>query len=207
MRTRLPLPLCILVPLISGCAAPPPARFSITPEQYDAAFAAARDVLRDRHFDLARVDARAGVITTQPSSSAGLATPWIDHTDTLEDAATGLMERERRRVEVRFLPTGSAASAAPAEASSPDADLRSLPGPYDVDVRVVVERIYQPGRRVDATGVRLTSLAQDPELIAKGEQPRYAVENREDTRLAGRLAKSIEQHILRMHSTTPSLSD
>lgn len=196
MRTSLILLLCTFTALAHGCAAPKPARFSIAPEQYDAAFAAAREALRDYHFDLARIDARAGVITTQSASSAGLATPWINHTDTLGDATTGLTEFERRRVEVRFLPSDAAIDAAGAATlPDPTKDVRTLGGPLTVDVHVVIERIYRPGRRPDATGVRLESRYEDPELIARGEQPRYAIDHRDDPRLAGRIASVIEKQI------------
>jgi len=189
--------------LLTGCAAQKPSRFSITPEQYDAAFNIARDELRDRHFDLARVDARAGIITTQASASAGLATPWIDHTDTLADSTESAAQRERRRVEVRFIPAGTSSESAEPAPENPELDIRSQPGPYDVAVRVIIERVYQPGRRIDATSVRLSSFSQDPELVARGEQPAYAVEHREDPRLAGRIAHAIETSVRKIVPALP----
>ncbi len=201
MRHATLLPLLVtLAAILTGCAAEKPARFTITQDQYDAAFSAAREELRGRHFDLARVDARAGIITTQPASSAGLATPWIDHTDTFEDSVDGVTQRERRRVEVRFL---TAAAPALPETEVPELDVRAQPGPYEVDVRVIVERIYQPGRRPDATSVRVGSFYQDPELVAKGEQPRFAVDHREDPRLAGRIAQAIERSTQEISAAAP----
>lgn len=187
MLRRLILPLCFTAAgLLGGCARPAaPSTFVIEPAQYAAAFDAAREALRAHRFELDRVDAAGGVITTSPAPGAGFATPWIDHTDTVEDGLKSTINDERRVATVVFSLQGANAEA--------PADLRLASQPLDVSVRVSVERLYRPGRRPDATGVRLGSFATDPELVARGEQPWYATHVRDDDRLAGRIARAIMQ--------------
>ena len=68
--------LLISVLVLSGCATSRPAEFATAPGGYAAAFDAAREVLREFRFELERVDARSGIITTRPKATAGLATLW-----------------------------------------------------------------------------------------------------------------------------------
>ena len=57
---------------LSACTARPTAtELVIAPETYVQTFDAARDVLRDRRFELERIDARSGVISTRPRTFAG----------------------------------------------------------------------------------------------------------------------------------------
>lgn len=160
-----------------GCSkSAPPSAFSINSASYAQTFDAAREVLRRYHFELDRVDASAGVITTSPSSSAGFATPWIDHTDMVGGGIESTINDERRIASVLF--TESATGSAT----------------HDVKVFVRVQRVYRPGRRPDATGVRLGSFATDPRLVESGEQPWYAADVRDDDRLAARIAEDIRSN-------------
>mgnify|MGYP006295044941 FL=1 len=147
--------LVLLLALAACASAPPPSptgrRLAVPPDQYAAAFGAAKDVLRAHGFALARVDARAGVLTTQPRHAAGLATPWIPHSTTLSDAAAGVLHRDRRTAEVRFRPA----------AGGPTPDLRDDPPELVAEVVVTVERVFVPGRRPDPTSIRLTAISPD----------------------------------------------
>jgi len=65
-----------IVGALSGCAAPDlPTDLEVAAGDYPAAFEAAKAALRDYRFDLERVDARAGVISTAKKETAGLLTP------------------------------------------------------------------------------------------------------------------------------------
>jgi len=178
-----------------GCAGPVgPTSFTIEQADYARAFSAARDELRSHRFDLAGVDARAGEIGTEPAGSAGLLTPWIDHSDTLTGAWTDLLNDQRRIAVVRFLPEAGARAAevSPADAQ---ADVRSGAGPLTVEVEVQIQRLYRPGRRVDGTDVRLRSVTKDPAWQRQGLQPWYAAPEGTDERLAARMAAGIQRRL------------
>ena len=168
---------------VSDQAAP-----SIEAGQYEAAFRAAKDVLRAAQFDLERVDAAAGVITTRPRSSAGLATPWLDYDETLGEGVDDLIHRDRRRATVRFEP-----------ADEPNAsamlDRRRVEGPLVMRVTIEIERTYVIGRRADPTSIRLTSRAIDPQLAEHGLSPLARDTVGQDKELASRIEKSIADSI------------
>lgn len=168
--------------LLAGCNAPQRTVSGETP--YARSFEAAKSVLRDASFELDRVDARAGIITTHPRSSAGLATPWIDHTETLGEATSDLMNSDRRIAVVRFSPAGRVED----ERSS---DLRAYDGVMLAEVTVERERLYRPDQRVDPTSIRLRSRTIDPALRERGMSPVFASPLPTDRRLAERLSKRI----------------
>ncbi len=77
-----------LAALLPGCGTTPrPATALPIPSgRYAEAFDAAREALRDLRFDLERVDARLGVITSRPHATDGLATPWdLDQTSSRQE--------------------------------------------------------------------------------------------------------------------------
>ena len=89
-----------LAALLPGCGTTPrPATALPIPSgRYAEAFDAAREALRDLRFDLERVDARLGVITSRPHATDGLATPWdLDQTSSRQEVQD-LMHQQRRRV-------------------------------------------------------------------------------------------------------------
>jgi hypothetical protein len=161
---------------------------SIPAGEYEAAFRAAKDVLRASQFDLERVDAAAGVITTLPKSSAGLATPWLDYDATLGDGVDDLIHRDRRRTTVRFEPTDQ-------PDASPLLDRRTLDAPLTMRVTVEVERTYVTGRRADPTSIRLTSRVIDPQLADMGLYPLARGIVGQDEQLASRIVLLIEDSI------------
>src|SRR5438128_989361 len=71
---------------------------------YAEAFDTARQTLRDTGFILERVDARAGVITTQPKTTAGLLTPWDREQTSFGQDLEDLFQRHQRIVRVEFEP-------------------------------------------------------------------------------------------------------
>lgn len=184
MRRFALLTLCpVFLLLVGGCAGP---ERTISGETaYARSFEAAKTVLRDAAFELDRVDARAGIITTRPRSSAGLGTPWIDHTETLGDAMGDLMNSDRRIAVVRFAPGEG-------EGRSFRGDLRQYEGPLVAEVTVERERLYRPNRRTQATSIRMRSTMIDPSLQDREMMPVFAAPLAADQRLAQRLSRRIE---------------
>jgi hypothetical protein len=80
--------------VLGGCATKPPAGpnpATVQTGEFEAIFVAAREVLRKRYFEEDRVDRRAGVITTLPSTAGGLAEFWRrDSADAEGRALAGL---------------------------------------------------------------------------------------------------------------------
>lgn len=176
----------IALAFLSGCAATPSTidHLTIAPGGYPSAFDAAKDTLRDFEFELDRVDAREGVITTAPRAWSGAATPWLPYASVPRDAVEGLAQFEQRTARIEFSPHDPAAAGG---------DLRNYQGDLRAKVSVVVERLYRPGRRVDATSVRLTGFTADPRETPSGPPPAFAVKNREDSALAARIQEAIDR--------------
>jgi hypothetical protein len=165
----------------AGCAArragaPLPPRVEVGSESYEVAFDAVKDELRRLGFRLARVDARAGVITTEPLDSAGFATPWMQVESSSRQEVEGYLHRQRRRVEATFTTT-------------PESDdIRLADGTLALRIRVLEDRVYRHGVQLHPTSVRLVNVARDPALEAIGAQPSFAAPLGEDDRLARRIA-------------------
>ena len=169
---------------LGGCASGGATELAIGPGEYAAAFDAARDVLRDARFEIDRVDARAGVITTAPKT-----TTWRD----LED----VRNRQGRRGRVAFEPAGQAWGEGEAPADPVRDLLAEEPGELVMRVRVVVEREQRPGWRLESSAAHLSTRAEDPALVRRGMEPGYTVALREDTALGGELAQRIAKRLRR----------
>lgn len=173
--------LGMLLCVLPGCASDAGAtQLVIEKDRYEHAFRITKDVLRRSHFELARVDARAGVITTRPATSAGLATPWIDHASTPSQALSGLINRERRIATIRF------------EAMEDDPDaMRQI-------VEVRLQRAHKPGRRVDSVSARQQTFAVDPLRNPGASRQGVALELEDagaDPLLAARIASAIKERL------------
>lgn len=176
------------IALFGGCAArrdTGPA-FDVPAAEYAGAFAAAKDALISARFELDRVDARAGVITTKPKPTSGLATPWDSEQTSLGQEFEDLLNRHYRRARVTF---------EPADAGALPADLRDSGLPTRCTVAVTIDRVRRPGWRVETTSIRLSSTSFDPEVGQRGMWPQYAVPIARDDRLARRLAVAIRGSI------------
>ncbi|MDX2114212.1 MAG: hypothetical protein SFZ24_01145 [Planctomycetota bacterium] len=165
--------------------------FEVGAGRYAAVFESSKQALREFEFELGRVDARSGVITSAPRPSSGLATPWVPHLSGVGDALGGLTQFERREARIEFVPVEERAAGPGAGAGA--SDLRDEAAPLRGRVTVRVERVYQPGRRVDPTSVKLVSFTRDPEAVERGDEPRFITEVREDERLAARIAALIAE--------------
>ena len=179
LRTLLQLAAMAFAALqLAGCASSQgPTTFDVAPGQYTRAFNTAREALRDQFYSIDRVDAEAGVISTFPKESAGLATPWDSDQSSLKQEWEDLAADQRRTIRVVF---------------------EREPGgqePALGRVTVVVDRRYRPGIRVPAKSVRSASLTQDTALAQRGMWPAYDVAIEEDRALAARLAGEIAKRL------------
>ena len=164
---KYPAIIVVLASLLMGCASGEPKRatFSINEGQYAQAFDAARRTLRDMRFELDRVDARHGVLSTHRKHSAGLATPWDREQSSLSQEWEDFANHQFRTVRIIFEPVGAAKPEQPASPTAPSPapnDLREFVGPITGTVIVVIERRSRPHRRIDTTSIRLSTFARDP---------------------------------------------
>jgi len=174
--------LCLA--LAGGCAAPRAAApVEVPAERYGATFDAARDVLRERRFDLARVDSSAGVLTTEPSVSAGLFTPWSRDQQTLDDELDDMLNRQQRTVRVEFSPVEPLGSEGPG-------DMVANPLRTKMEVRVTVERQHRTGQQPQPASNSMNSRWSDPALGRRGLRD-YAVTMRRDEALERALLDEI----------------
>lgn len=191
MRRRPGAITCVaasLAAIAAGCSTTNPSEpsFHFDGSRYAEVFQATKDALREHEFELERVDARNGVITTRPRPWAGLATPWIPHATGLNDSIVGLIQPEQRACRVTFARADSGADAAPSEE-----DLRLVEGPVLATVHVSILRLQRPGWRIGAPSVQLRSQAVDPALLEAGLQPGFVVDVGADRQFADELARKI----------------
>jgi len=183
--------IVVFTMLMGGCAATGPGAFDVPAGSYGEAFSAARDELRSLGFELDRVDARHGVITTRSRPTAGMATPWLDGESTAYQSLDGTLNRQARRVVIRFSPREGPVTPGEAPGEALPVDLRLYPGPIRAEVETMIQRAQRPRLRVPAASVRLASPSIDPSLVERGLQPAYTVDIGPDERLAARIARAI----------------
>ncbi|MEQ8317556.1 MAG: hypothetical protein RIE77_03185 [Phycisphaerales bacterium] len=198
------LTILLLACCLAGCATrqastqPAAATFVVQAQDYGGAFKAAKGVLLDRHFELERVDARAGIIVTRPRSGAGLLTPWTlgPGSRPVEDT----INAQRRVVEVRFEPaeeTDRPPGGVPDALASPQPPLppSQAAGAIVVSVRVLIERRVAPTRRLDASAIRIVSTPFDPRLSRRGLPMTYYAPRDLDADASAALARSVQRRL------------
>ena len=176
----------LIVATLGGCAGRGEARSAVSGSEYREVFQAAREVLRSERFALDRVDAGAGVLTTQPSSALVRG---------VEDVA----DRLQRVVRIEFTPvTGDGSSAKSAGRSAAPGSMlvdpsAAVPTFRDstMTIRVIVERVHYPGWRPSPVSVRMGGRHVDPVLVERDLQPTYVTAVREDEAYAAELAAKI----------------
>lgn len=187
-----------------GCASSPrgpdgPPPLYIDAADYPQAFGAAKDLARECEFELDRVDARAGVITTQPLISAGLATPWIPHSGSVAGSVQGLIQHERRSATIRFLPAGSG------DAPPPELfDFRDFEGQVEIVVEVELQRVHRPHRRPSIASIRLTSFAENPATADPERDQQFSIETLRDEDLARRMTERLRRGLAPLGSSDPA---
>ena len=178
------------------CRCPPAAATRAVPvEDYAGVFQAARDELTRRRFEIERVDARSGVIVTEPKTGAGLLAPW-----TLAPGARiaeDTLNAQSRVIEVRF-EAAEAAIQAPRGVQAPLADPQPTLPPGQaaetvlVSVRVLILRRVSPNRRLDSSGIRYSVDSTNPALSRRGLGTRFDAPKDLDERAAAQVARSIQ---------------
>ncbi len=201
--TRVLAGLVVLTLLLGqlGCrSAGGPTSVGVEPGQYATAFDEAKDLLLARQFTLERVDARAGVITTSPKATAGLATPWDTEQSSLRQEFEDLMNQQERRVRVVFAHAGEA-PAEPGEGDAPT-DRRDSADPLEARFEVTLLRVSVPGTRVESSAIRMSTRTQDPELSRRGVGGRDRIAIATDDAFAARLARDLQSRLAR--AATPA---
>lgn len=182
---------------LGGCASVPdgPSSFDISPGEYARTFEAAKAALIDAQFRLDRVDARAGVISTQPRRSVGFVRPWDTQQSTPAQEFEEALHTQQRivRITIGSVPAEEGEQGTQAAPPAPPTDLRSIDGRLLGTVRVLVVRQHRPGWRADPSGIALAGSSQNTMLIERGMWPTYAVTTRRDMALERRLAESIRR--------------
>jgi hypothetical protein len=183
--------LCGLMALVllGGCAAEPsaPAEILVMPGGYAEAFEAAKGAVLEGGFELDRVDARGGVISSRPKGTGGLATPWDTEQTTLEQELEDLANQQMRVVRITFWPEGEDVQ------MSPEGDLRDEDRALRARVEVSVQRVHRPGWRIETTSVQQSRRWRDPDMGRRGLSGRYVVPFALDMHLAHRLAREIDR--------------
>ena len=193
---------CLILVMGSwGCASAPREGDSpLVTEEYASSFAAVQDVLREYRFELERIDARHGVITTRSKPTAGLVTPWDREQTTTRQEVEELINQELRMVRVEFLPAGIEPSTRPTltPANTAEADLddlRSQQQPLRIAVLVNIMRVHRPGRQLSTKSIRSSTIYADPELWQRGLAPMSVEVLGRDERLESRLLAAIEKKL------------
>jgi len=181
---------CVVGVLLgSGCALNPgPSTMEVAPGQYARVFDDARGVLRDMGFILERVDAQAGVITTQPKGTGGLMTPWDQEQTSFAGELEDAGQKHHRVVRVDFVP------AAPELPAREITDMRSDTEPLEMQVSVAVYRWNLPGWRINTESILNSTYTHDPQLDERGMSA-YAVAVKQDNDLACRIAGQIRDRV------------
>lgn len=129
---------------------------------------AVREVLTDYRFEIDRVDARRGVVTTAFKTTQGLASPWDGEQNSLYEESADLVNQHERGVRVTLDDEGGFV------------------------VSVIVQRVHRPAWRVETE-----SIAQSTHAVVIGADGR-AVASLQSTPIGldGGLAERLGQEIL-----------
>jgi len=186
---------------INAATRPTPA-IIIPAGRYTQAFDTARDTVRSLRFDLERVDARQGVLSTRAKPTDGLATPWDLEQTTTRQEIEDLVNQQARRIRVVFLapvarPEGKAAPAdeiddlPPLQEAPAAQDLLSHTGSVTMRVVVTRTRTHRPGWRLSTNSVRSSTFAVDPSRGETAEVAEYESPAGEDKDLALRVVEQV----------------
>ncbi|HZW10599.1 MAG TPA: hypothetical protein VFF69_11910 [Phycisphaerales bacterium] len=182
--------------LLGGCASSVdgPREFSVAPGSYESAFEATGEALRGLQFELERIDAASGVITTKRHFAPGLLEPWDPSQSGPGDEWEDALNMQAREVRVTFTPVAAPAPDPGDAAAAPATDLRTAEGEIVGSVWVTVYRQQRAGRRLESEWIGGSTVYSDPDLNARAGA-RYMVPLRRDERLESRLAARIRETI------------
>ena len=192
--------LAALALLLSGCKAPvAPRTFTIDAADYAATFDHARETLRDYEFRVARVDARSGVIATQPKPTAGFATPHHREQQTLGQDWQDFVNDQLREVRIWFRPADPDphpdADTARGPALRAEDDLRAATGPIEATIDVTILRRRYPGRQVETEHIGANGIWFSRRLAERQLYPGVTTPLRKDDHFAAALAVEITSRL------------
>lgn len=197
-RSVLALAACLTPLTLLGCLATTVSpTFDISQGDYARAFDASIDTLRAYRFKVDRVDAAAGVITSFPKPTSGLATPWDIEQSTPTQEVEDFLAHNSRLIRITFEPKSRGGNLAVSETASTEFNA----GPMIGRVDAVVQRRYVRGWQVSPAAILQSDFTTDTVAAARGEPQQYDAPLTRDERLAARLAASI-----RARSTPPDSS-
>lgn len=192
-----------------GCSTRPAGgvEFGVQAAEYERAIEAARDVLLEARFEIDRVDASAGVVTTLPKGTGGLLTPWDAEQTTMQQEWQDATSTHQRRVRVTFEPAAVDRRDPPAGQAAADVagggvigasralDLRRSGVALTARVEVYVDRVRRVGTRLESESIRRSTWAVDPALVGRGMSPSYTTTVDRDDLLAARLVARIRERL------------
>jgi len=160
------------------------ARIELQAADYDAVFAAAREVLAKYRFGINRVDASRGVIMTFPKRTAGLASPWDSEQSTLGQELEDLANQQERTVRIEFVQSADTEPGDPESALSNSQSVIAM-------VEVIISRVHRPHWRVESESVRLSTHARSRNAAGHVEPNSFREPIGQDRALAERIAREI----------------
>lgn len=182
----------VLASLLGACT---PANiaptFDVAQGDYARAFEASVETLREYRFTIDRIDAAAGVVSTESKASSGLATPWDVEQSTPTQEVEDLLAFNSRVVRVTFEPRAWSQTTNPPEI---EADQFSA-GPMVGRVDAVISRRYVRGWRVSPMAILLSDFTYDTQAGAKGQPQQFDAPLTRDERLAARIASRIRERL------------
>jgi hypothetical protein len=174
--------LLIAAAALCGCAAPRgTVAFEVPAARYDEALDAVRSTLRDARFQVDRVDAESGVVSTFPKPTAGLASPWDTEQADLASEVGDLVNQHERVARVEF--------------SGPGRDLRTADGMLSARVEVVVYRVRRGNWRIETESISRSTHARDALSASRGQAGTFRQAVRRDDVLAAALADRIRSRL------------
>lgn len=177
---------------------------SIEARQYDLAYEASIEVLRDAGFRLDQRDYRFGQVSTHPKGSPVVLEFWQRDNSTIEQAWLSTLSDVRRRVQVQLEPTTGDQTDDQAEQGRQDA--AEAARPYRLSVEVIMQRRQVPVRRMTGsvrTGV-FSELDEVPaEWRRRGIPASYWETIGRDPHLERRLLQRIARRTARMEPAGP----
>lgn len=191
---------CALLVAGVGCGGREgPAGVALPGERYDEAFTQTRELLIARGFELERIDAARGVISTQPKASAGAFTPFDLRQGSARQELDDTLNHQRRVVRVEFVPAipGAGQPGIDAPGVAPSVQPLPLDAASEIVARfgVVLERRTSPDLVVEPESVSIVSRVQDRGISERGLPAVGYAPVRQDRLYAGELAADLAKRL------------
>lgn len=184
----------LLAATLSGCASPRGGvSFTVPADQYGATIDAAREAFLDARFVIDRVDARAGIIETQPKHSAGLATPWDTEQATLRQEWSDLLNQHERVARLIVEPIDGSTD-----------DLAATSSELQATVEVIIYRVRRSGWRVETETISRSTHSRDMLGPQRGQPNSFSQPIARDDQLAEALAQRIRERLALASTPTDS---